>query len=583
MAVGLDAGRVNLDKAYQYAADVDSEKIISCKYVKLSVKRWFSDLENGNERGFYFSEETAADFFRFSDNYCRHYQGEHAGKIIIFEPWQAFILANIFGWLRSEDGSRRFRTIYEEVARKNGKTTKLATVGTYLAAGDYEPGAKVYCAATKREQAREIFDTIGKMVKQDQVLRRAMKPLRNIIHSETKNSPNSSINLLSADYDSMDGLNVHAALVDEIHAHKDSGVWDVLESARGARNQPIMWGITTAGKNHNSFCYEMRGYAIKVLEGSVPAVECDHFFAIIFTIDEKDDWLDEKIWIKANPNLGVSVSISDIREQCQKAKEMPTARIEFMTKRLNVWVYGEATWMNMEKWNACTDLEFDERKCWDKEQYCELDGADCYGGLDLASVEDLCAFSLDFKIDGKHIIICKAYLPELGFQKRIDRGGNLKGLYQKFVDEGCLIITPGEVCDYSYIKQDIIQACERFNVKEIGFDRFNSSQLVSELLAEEVPMVAMGQGIGSINAPMKEMLKIVLSGEVRHNNSLLTFAMSNVVANVNAAGDIKFDKSKVSEKIDPAVAAIMALGRSTVYEEDNTEAIDDFLMNPVKI
>lgn len=582
LASGLDAGRINLDKAYQYAADVQSGKILSCRYVKLSVKRWYSDLEAANDRGFFFSEETAADFFRYANKYCRHYQGEFAGTIITFEPWQAFILANIFGWLRN-DGSRRFRTAYEEVARKNGKTTKLAAVGTYLVSGDYEPGAKVYCAATKREQAREVFDSIAMMVKQDKMLCRAMKPLRNIIHSQTKNSPNSSINLLSADYDSMDGLNVHAALVDEIHAHKDSGVWDVLESARGARQQPIMWGITTAGKNQNSFCYEMRGYAIKVLEGSIPANECDHYFAIIFTIDDEDDWLDEKNWIKANPNLGVSVSLSDMREQCQKAKEMPTARIEFMTKRLNVWVYGEATWMNMEKWNACKDSSFDELACWDPEKESELDGLDCYGGLDLASVEDLCALALDFKKDGGHVVICRAYLPELGFQKRIQKGGHLRGLYQKFVDEGLLIITPGEVCDYSYIKRDIIRACERFNVKEIGFDRFNSSQLVSDLLEEEVPMVAMGQGIGSINAPMKEMLRLVLSGQVAHNNSLLAFAMSNVVANVNAAGDIKFDKSKVSEKIDPAVAAIMALGRSTVYEEDNAESIDDFLMNPVKI
>ncbi|MBX2809496.1 MAG: hypothetical protein KTR20_12800 [Cellvibrionaceae bacterium] len=581
MPLTSDAGRVNLDQAYQYADDVQSGKIVACHYVKLAVNRWFYDLEAANDRGFFFCENTAADFFRFASKYCRHYQGEHAGQIITFEPWQSFILANIFGWLRVDDGSRRFRTIYEEVARKNGKTTKLAAVGAYLAAGDFEPGAKVYCAATKREQAREVFDSVAMMVKQDNTLRKVMKPLRNIIHSDTKNSPNSSINLLSADYDSMDGLNVHAALVDELHAHKDSGVWDVLKSARGARSQPIMWGITTAGKNQNSFCYEQREYAIKVLEGTL---KNDAFYAIIFTLDNEDDWLDEENWIKSNPNLGISVSLNDMRDQCQEAKEMPTARIEFMTKRLNVWVYGEATWMNMEKWNACNDPSFDEIPCWLPEKKSPLDGLDCHGGLDLASVEDLVALCFDFKNNvGQHIFICRGYVPELAFQKRILKGGLLKGLYQKFVDEGFLVVTPGEVCDYTYVKRDILAACERFNVKEIAFDRFNSSQLVSDLLEEEVPMVAMGQGVGSINAPMKEMLRLVLAGDVIHNNSMLSFAMSNVVAHVNSAGDIKYDKSKISEKIDPAVASIMALGRSTVFEEDIQGAIDDFLQNPIRV
>ena len=577
----VDAGRVNLDKAYAYAEAVRSGEIVACRYVILAVERWFDDLENAHARGLYFSEEAAAEFFRFSDSYCRHYQGEFAGKVIEYAPWQAFGLANIFGWVR-EDGTRRFRIVYEDVARKNGKTTKLAAVGSYLAAGDYEPGAKVYCAATKRDQAREVFDSIAMMVKQDATLRQKMKPLRNVIHASTNNSPNSSVVLLSSDYDSMDGLNVHGALVDELHAHKDSGLWDVLESARGARLQPLMWGITTAGKDQNGFCYELRSYVIKVLEGSIPAEQCDHIFGIIFTLDEDDDWLDEKNWIKSNPNLGVSVSLSDMREQCQKAKEMPTARVEFMTKRLNVWVYSDATWMNMEKWNACRVESFSEIDCW-RDGESSLYTLDCYGGIDLASVEDLTSFALDFKVDGKHVFICRSYLPQLAFDKRIQKGGTLKGLYQRFVDEGFLVITPGEVCDYSYIKRDILASCERFNVKEIGFDRFNSSQLVSDLLFQSVPMVAMGQGVGSINAPMKEMLRIVLAGEVVHNNSLLSFAMSNLVANVNAAGDIKYDKSKVSEKIDPAVAAIMALGRSTVYEYDNTEAVNDFLENPIKI
>lgn len=567
-ALIVDAGRQCLDKAYAYAEAVRSGEILTGRLVQLAVDRWFHDLEHAHKRGLRFDENAAANFFRFSNKYCRHYQGEFSGQIVIFEPWQCFGLANIFGWLR-EDGTRRFRMVYEEVARKNGKTTKLAAVGTYLTAGDHEPGAKVYCAATKRDQAKEIFDSIAMMAKQDKVLRKAMNPMRNAITSETRNSPHSRIELLSADYDTLDGLNVHGALVDEIHAHRDSGVWDVLESARGARRQPLMWGITTAGKNQSSFCYEQRGYAIRVLECSIPREECDSFFALIYTLDDGDDWTNEHVWIKSNPNLGVSVSLSDLREQCGKAKEMPTARIEFLIKRLNIWVYGESTWMNMERWNGCRDEQLNELACWVPGETSEFDGMDCHGGLDLASVEDLAALSFDFRLpNGRHAFIVRAYLPEDAFNKRMQKGGSLKSLYQRFKDEGALVITPGARCDYDFIERDILAACERFNVKEIGFDRFNSSQLVTNMLEQGVPMVQMGQGTASISAPMKEMLRLTLGGEVRHNNALLSFAMSNVVATVNAAGDIKYDKSKVSEKIDPACAAIMALGRSMVLDEN---------------
>lgn len=572
----VDHGRVCLDRAYAYAEQVRSGQIVSCKYVRLAVERWFKDLETCHERGLRFDENAAAEFFRFTSRFCRHYQGECAGQLIKFEDWQCFILANVFGWVWVKDGTRRFRIAYEEIGRKNGKTTKLASVGTYLVAGDCEPGAKVYCAATKRDQAKEIFDSIAMMAKQDKTLRRVSKPMRNVIPFETRNSPNSRVELLSADYDSLDGLNVHGGLVDEIHAHKDSGVWDVLESARGARRNPLLWGITTSGKNQNSFCYEMRSYAIKVLEGSV---ENDSFFAIIYTLDDDDDWQDETVWCKSNPNLGVSVSLDDLRDQARKAKEMPSAKIEFLIKRLNVWVYGESTWMNMEKWNKCRDQSFNEPACWDKNQTSELDGLTCYGGIDLASIEDLTALSFDFKLpDGRHTIICRAYLPQDAFEARMKKGGILKGIYQRFVDEGVLIVTPGARCDYDFIQRDVLAACERFNVKEIGFDRFNSSQLVTNLLNEGVPMVQMGQGTGSISAPMKEMMRLTLGEEVRHNNAALSFAMSNVVSSVNAAGDIKYDKSKVSEKIDPACAAIMALGRSMVFENDETISDVDSLI-----
>lgn len=568
-----------LHDAFQYADDVRSEKIITCKYVKLAVERWFDDLENAGARGWEFDSNKAIRQFAFTYQYCKHYAGNQwAGMPIELSPWQSFINANVFGWVSKETGFRRFRNVYEEVARKNGKTTKIASVGTYMACYDNEAGAKVYCAATKRDQAKEVFDSIKKIIKNHRVLKRFCKPLTSHIECETKNSPDSRVELLSKDYDSMDGFNVHAALVDELHAHRDSGMWDVLESARGARTQPIIWGITTAGKNQDSFCYELRGYAVKILEGVIPVERADRFFTIIYTLDEHDDWSDPVNWIKANPNLDISVSLDDLISQSHKAKEMPTARIEFQTKRLNMWVYGESTWMNMEKWNSCIDKNFDERAAWNEDEYSELEGETCYGGIDLASVEDLTALTFTFpNINGKTTVISRGYLPQYAFEKRVKKGGILRSMYQRFVDDGSLVLTPGETCDYDFIESDVIKCCSRFNVKEIAFDRYNSSQLVNNLIGEGVPMVEMGQGYGSINAPMKALLQKVLSGQLRHNSALLNFAVSNVVAVQNSAGDIKFDKSKVSEKIDPAAAMIMAIGRQLTLEYDQSAAVDDFL------
>lgn len=556
--------RLCIDRAYQYAVDVSEGRIDVCRYTRLAVDRFFRDLVASQTSvfDFVFSEDAAGKFFSFSYKYCRHYQGKWSGQIIDFEPWQCFGLANIFGWVHKDTGYRRFRSVYEEIPRKNGKTTKLGAVGCYMLAGDGEFGAKVYSAATKADQAREVFETIKKMVQKDARLSSVISPQGSKIIYPRKDS---EVKLLSAQYNTMDGFNVHAALVDELHAHRDSGMWDVLESGRGSRTQPLSWGITTAGKNPNSFCYEQRGYAIKILEQT--AVD-DSFFALIYTIDEEDDWKDPAIWEKANPNYGVSVSPEDLENQSRKAQEVASAKNEFLTKRLNVWVYGETVWMNMERWNQCAVASFDETACWDEDRASELDGRDCFGGLDLACVEDLCALALNFEMpDGKLKIICRGYLPEYAFKSRLEKGGMIAHVYKNFYEAGYLVLTPGDVTDYDFIERDIVAACARYNVVEIGFDRFNSSQLVNNLTEQGVPMVAVGMGTASMNAPMKELLRLTLSENIEHNNSLLSFAVSNVVTEENSAGDIRPAKNKVAEKIDPAVAVLLGLARYMAVAE----------------
>lgn len=562
-----DIGRVSLDAAYLYAANVRAGEIPACKWTRLAVDRWFADLENGHERGLRFDENAAARVFRFF-NYCRHYQGEWAGHPIRLEPWQCFIVANVYGW-QLDNGTRRFRMVYEEIPRKNGKTTKLGGIGLYGLHGDGEPGPKVYSAATKRDQAKELFESSKAMVLQSPELKKLTKVFQGHLSSPRHFG---RFEPLSADAKSMDGLNVHYGLVDELHAHPTPQVWDVIKSARGARRQPLQWAITTAGFNRNGICYELRDYACKVLEG---VVEDDAFFTIIYTIDDGDQFDDPVAWQKANPNFGVSVSPKDLEDQCRMAMAMPTELTEFLTKRLNVWTYGESKWMNMEAWKEC-QVEFDALAPWGEDD-CELDGETCFGGLDLASVEDLTALYLVFAMPGgRKRVIGRAYLPQEKLEQRLAKGNNF---FEQWRTSGFLTVTPGAVTDYEYIKEDIRRACSRFHVQEIAYDRFNSSQLVNDLMEEEVPMVAMGQGFASMNAPMKELQRIVLTRQLEHNDPLLTWAVSNLVADQNPAGDIKPNKSKVSEKIDPAVAVIMALGRQMVQEPDGS--LDDFLSNPI--
>ena len=563
----VDVGRRSLDAAYQYADDVKSGKVPACKFVKQAVDRWFRDLDTGHERGLYFDENAAAKVFRFF-SYCRHYQGDLAGRPIELEGWQCFSEANIFGW-KMADGSRRFRMAYEEVARKNGKTTKLGGIGLYGLLGDDEAGPKVYSAATKRDQARELFDASSAMAQQSPELKRLLK-----VYARELICPNNfgKFEPLSADAKSMDGLNVFFGLVDELHAHPNSKVWDVIKSARGSRRQPLIRAITTAGFDRDGICYELRDYATKILDGSA---DDDAFFAIIYTLDEDDDFDDESAWIKANPNLGVSVSLKDMQDQCRMAKVMPSEMTEFLTKRLNIWTYGESKWMNMEAWGECR-ADYDSLSCWDEEKTSELDGLPCYGGLDLASVEDICSLKLVFTVDGKKRVIGRDYLPEAALEARLKKGYNFM---EKFKRSGYLVVTPGNVVDYAWIFKDILAACARFDVREIAFDRWNSSQLVTDLLEAGVNMVEFGQGTGSMNAPMKDLMRLVLSGGIEHNDPLLTWAMSNLVADVNPAGDIKPAKDKVKEKIDPAVALIMALGRCLTMEEpvNINNYIDDMI------
>jgi phage terminase large subunit-like protein len=557
-----NARKEALHPAEQYALDVIDGKIVACKWVRLACERYFYDLEHGHERGLYFDRDAAERKIRMA-SLLKHSKGQWAGEFLHLEPWQQFIDWNVFGWMR-EDGTRRFRTLYEEVARKNGKSTHGATTGIYLAFFDGEPGAEVYSAATKRDQARIVHGEAIRMVKKNRALRKHIRIYKDNLHMEASAS---KYEPLGADSDSIDGLNVHGVLADEVHAWKSREMWDVLETATGSRRQPLIVAITTAGMDRQSVCFEKHQYTEKVLEGFKDnSFVDDTWFGIIYTIDEGDDWRDEACWIKANPNLGVSKKIDDLRMKATRAAKMPAAQNNFLRRELNVWVQGDSKWMDMDAWRKCGGkipaLELPEH----------LKGRTAFAGLDLSSTSDLTAFVLVFPAeDGFIDVVARFWLPEDAIEPRTQEGTH----YDEWVREGYIEKTDGNVIDYGLVFEQIKQDATDYSIERIAFDRWGAARVVQVLQNIGMTMVQFGQGYQSMNPPMQELERLLLSGKIRHgNNPVLTWMADNVVAHMDPAGNIKPDKEKSKDKIDGIVALIMAIDLALRNEVVN---LDDIL------
>jgi phage terminase large subunit-like protein len=558
--VARSSKKQTLHPAEQYARDVISGKIIACKWVILACERHVHDLEHGHERGLYFDTEEAEQKLQFI-GMLRHSKGKWGrgkGELIVLEPWQQFIVWVAFGWKRKVDGMRRFRVLYEEVARKNGKSTKAAGLGLNLAFADGEPGAEVYSAATKRDQARIVHKEAIRMVRKNATLKKYINIVKdnlNLDETASKYEP------LGADSDSTDGLNVHAIIADELHAWKSREMWDVLETATGSREQPMIIAITTAGIDRRSVCYEKHEYTRKVLEGWKDAsFEDDSWFGIIFTLDEGDDWRDESVWIKANPNLGVSKYLDDMQMKAKRAGQMPAALNNFLRRELNVWVQGEIKWMPMDEWRKCGGevpaLDLPKR----------LKGMTAYGGLDLSSTSDITAWVLAFIDEDDNIyVLCRFWIPE---DNMLIRSRDDGVHYSQWVKEGYIEATPGNVVDYEWIFEQVEQDLDTFDIDQIAFDRWGAARVVQVLEAKGATMVQFGQGFASMNPPMKELERLVLSKKIVHgNNPVLTWMADNLVAKMDPAGNIKPDKAASREKIDGMVALIMAIDLALRHPE----------------
>ncbi|MGL5174181.1 MAG: terminase large subunit, partial [Olsenella sp.] len=456
----------------------------------------------------------------------------------------------LFGWMNGE-GLRRFRTAYEEFPRKNGKSTKAAGIGLKLAFADKEPGAEVYSAATKKDQAIIVHGEATRMVKATPALAAKIQVLKNnLCNPDTyqKYEP------LGADEDTQDGLNVHGAIVDELHAHKTRGVFDLMETGTSARRQPLLFAITTAGTDQSatSVCWEQHVYAEQILR---KIIVDDTYFAFIATIDPGDDWRDERSWYKANPNLGVSKKIGYMRDQARKAEHMPAKLNSFLRLDLNVWTQQVTRWIDMKQWDANAGPPIDEAT---------LQGRVCFGGLDLSSVSDITAWIMVF-VDpagsGRLTILPRLWCPEARLTD--DERNQYRDQYQAWARDGWILTTPGNAIDYDTIKAQILLDAAQFQIEEVAVDRlFQGYQLSMQLADEGLTVAACGMGFMGMAGPCKEFERRLLQQQLHHDgHPVLKWMANNVAVRQDPAGNLKPDKASSQGKIDGIVGILLALDR----------------------
>ena len=535
-------------EGWRYAETVVSGEKLAGELVKQACARALRDRKESEKEDYpyYYDEEAAQRVVTFF-GFLKHLKGPLAGTPLYIGGWQIFIVSQLYGWKRKSDGYRRFRTCYIEVPRKSGKSTFCSGLGLYNLIADGEEAAEVYSAATTREQARIIFGDASHMVRKSVLAKKLTVHKTSITHLDS----GSKFVPLSADANSLEGLSPSLSLVDELHVHKTSDVWDVLNVASGARSQPLIFAITTAGTNLAGICYETRGYGLKVLDSQV---HDDTFFACVWTIDEGDDWRDPKTWEKANPGYGTSVQVDDLERLCKQAQESATAEVNFRTKRLNQWMNASQAWIKSADWEACVENT--------KPSISHFAGKSCYVGLDLAQVADLTAAVFLFEENGLLYPYGRYYLPEGAIQKAT---GTLGNLYTAWAHSDHVIVTPGDVTDLRYIEDDLCEAFGEYQIKEIAFDPYGAIQLTASMLDKGLPMVKMSQSIMSMTDPSKEFEKAVISGTLcPGDDPVMAFAASNCVIYIDPNSNIKVKKDHVDQKIDPVIASIMALGRLKV-------------------
>lgn len=542
----------------RYARGVLSGRIPACSLVKKACERQLDDLDRyGDGKRFIYDAE-AGDRICWFIEHLTHVKGELAGQEIKLEPWQVFILHTTFSW-KTTEGIRRFRRVYIEVPRGNGKSSLSSGVALFCLCSDREPGAEVYSFATTRDQAKIVFGDAKEMARQNPKLKRAFD-LQVLATSLYVPKTNSYFQAKSAEGSTLDGLNTHLAVIDELHAHKTRAVYDVVETSLGKRCNSLMWVITTAGFDTAGICYEVRSFVKQILNKEA---QDESQFGIIYGLDEGDDWTSEEALQKANPNWGVSVRPEIITSLQAKAIARPSAANNFKTKHLDVWCSAASSWMDMPAWNLC------RRSI----ALSDFEGFDCYMGLDLGAKNDLTAKVLVFPVEENgrlnYYVFGTYYAPRAALLK----SGNSQ--YDGWETLGYLKVTEGAVTDFNQIEADILEDCSRFRVKSVAYDPWQATQLATRLSDNDVPMVEYRNTVQNMSDPMKWLEALVQDKRLIHEGDpALTWMMGNVVAKRDFKDNVFPRKEVYENKIDGAVALIMALG--LCVNEENAGAFQEY-------
>lgn len=507
----------------------------------------------------YYDKEYADFAVAFIESLC-HTKGTWAGKRFELMDWQEQIIRDLFGILKP-NGYRQFNTAYIEIPKKNGKSELAAAVALLLTCCDGEQRAEVYGAAADRQQASIVFDVAADMVRMCPALNKRVKILasqKRLIYEPT----NSFYQVLSAEAYSKHGFNVHGVVFDELHSQPNRKLYDVLTKGSGdARMQPLFFLITTAGTDTHSICYEVHQKAQDIIDGR----KIDPtFYPVIYGADDTEDWTSPKVWKKCNPSLGETIGMDKVKTACESAKQNPGEENSFRQLRLNQWVKQAVRWMPMDKWDKCAFAVNEE----------QLEGRVCYGGLDLSSTTDITAFVLVFPPldeDDKYIILPYFWIPEDTLDLRVKRDHVPYDVWER---QGYLQTTEGNVVHYGYIEKFIEELGKKFNIREIAFDRWGAVQMVQNLEGMGFTVVPFGQGFKDMSPPTKELMKLTLEQKIAHGgHPVLRWNMDNIFIRTDPAGNIKADKEKSTEKIDGAVATIMALDRAIRCGNDTSESV----------
>lgn len=565
--------RPRLDAWKQYAEDVLEGRILVGEYVRKHVEK-FADEISDDSLPWTFDIAEAERFLDFIQRFTQHTRGEWAGRPFILSPWQSYFVANLFGWRDRETGLRRYRTASLFVARKSGKTQLAAAIAVAMAVLDGDAAGEYVFAATKRDQARIGFDEVRRMISANSSLSRRFEVRRHDIRGPR----DGSIKPLASDSNRLDGLSLNLGIVDELHGMRDGDLLRVIKSSQGSRRNGLTLAITTAGFIPDGPAAQMMKTGKDILEGIKTD---DRSLSLIYQLDEGDDWKDPDVWIKANPGLGVSISEEYLTSQCRQAQNAGgRAVVEFQTKHGNLFVSSSSEWISRDTWRSC-------RHDGDPEP-----GSEVFLGLDLASVSDFTAAALLFPLGSDEFLLRVHYfVPERAIERKLELDES--SIYASFTDQANVHVTPGNVTDFDFVRHFITghkitedgravvdpdSLATKYTIRALAFDRYNSSQLITDLSNDGIDCAPFGMGFVSQSAPTKNFERLVLGDRLRHDGDPVTeWMIGNVALQYDPAGNVKITKSR-SGKVDGIVAAVMALGEFMTFEAGTEETLPDDLI-----